>query len=288
MFQSTHPHGVRPVEILYVQGGERFQSTHPHGVRPPYSIHYDFLLPVSIHAPTRGATGRYLPSGNIQLSFNPRTHTRCDSAPPIPRYRKTGFNPRTHTRCDFSLMIFSASICVSIHAPTRGATGFTAHKLGLGSVSIHAPTRGATGKVTSCGILYSVSIHAPTRGATIATFIFSRYIMSVSIHAPTRGATGTLSVSPYATGSFQSTHPHEVRLRASVFIVRLRIVSIHAPTRGATFRRDVPTCPYGVSIHAPTRGATRLILISILGTRSFNPRTHTRCDHLPPYNRWLC
>ena len=78
----------------------RFQSTHPHGVRPPYSIHYDFLLPVSIHAPTRGATGRYLPSGNIQLSFNPRTHTRCDSAPPIPRYRKTGFNPRTHTRCD--------------------------------------------------------------------------------------------------------------------------------------------------------------------------------------------
>ena len=221
MFQSTHPHGVRPVEILYVQGGERFQSTHPHGVRPPYSIHYDFLLPVSIHAPTRGATGRYLPSGNIQLSFNPRTHTRCDSAPPIPRYRKTGFNPRTHTRCDFSLMIFSASICVSIHAPTRGATG-------------------------------------------------------------------TLSVSPYATGSFQSTHPHEVRLRASVFIVRLRIVSIHAPTRGATFRRDVPTCPYGVSIHAPTRGATRLILISILGTRSFNPRTHTRCDHLPPYNRWLC
>ena len=166
MFQSTHPHGVRPVEILYVQGGERFQSTHPHGVRPPYSIHYDFLLPVSIHAPTRGATGRYLPSGNIQLSFNPRTHTRCD----------------------FSLMIFSASICVSIHAPTRGATGFTAHKLGLGSVSIHAPTRGATGKVTSCGILYSVSIHAPTRGATWSTVPLLA-ISEVSIHAPTRGAT---------------------------------------------------------------------------------------------------
>ncbi len=210
MFQSTHPHGVRPVEILYVQGGERFQSTHPHGVRPPYSIHYDFLLPVSIHAPTRGATGRYLPSGNIQLSFNPRTHTRCDSAPPIPRYRKTGFNPRTHTRCDFSLMIFSASICVSIHAPTRGATGFTAHKLGLGSVSIHAPTRGATGKVTSCGILYSVSIHAPTRGATWSTVPLLA-ISEVSIHAPTRGAT------PCKGCCFVMTY-----------------VSIHAPTRGAT------------------------------------------------------
>ncbi len=122
MFQSTHPHGVRPVEILYVQGGERFQSTHPHGVRPPYSIHYDFLLPVSIHAPTRGATGRYLPSGNIQLSFNPRTHTRCDAIVPLlntlrivsihaPTRGATmlykialtsclRFNPRTHTRCD--------------------------------------------------------------------------------------------------------------------------------------------------------------------------------------------
>ena len=177
------------------------------------------------------------------------------------------FNPRTHTRCDL----------VDRTTP-RNQRGFNPRT--------HTRCDATTTNVTPFVCL--VSIHAPTRGATIATFIFSRYIMSVSIHAPTRGATGTLSVSPYATGSFQSTHPHEVRLRASVFIVRLRIVSIHAPTRGATFRRDVPTCPYGVSIHAPTRGATRLILISILGTRSFNPRTHTRCDHLPPYNRWLC
>ena len=30
----THTGCDDPVEILYVQGGERFQSTHPHGVRP--------------------------------------------------------------------------------------------------------------------------------------------------------------------------------------------------------------------------------------------------------------
>ena len=120
--------------------------------------------------------------------FNPRTHTGCDPLRSFTCKAASGFNPRTHTGCDFSLMIFSASICVSIHAPTRGATGFTAHKLGLGSVSIHAPTRGATGKVTSCGILYSVSIHAPTRGATWSTVPLLA-ISEVSIHAPTRGAT---------------------------------------------------------------------------------------------------
>ena len=215
MFQSTHPHGVRPVEILYVQGGERFQSTHPHGVRPPYSIHYDFLLPVSIHAPTRGATGRYLPSGNIQLSFNPRTHTRCDSAPPIPRYRKTGFNPRTHTRCDFSLMIFSASICVSIHAPTRGATGFTAHKLGLGSVSIHAPTRGATESKR----LYS-EIEDSFNPRTHTRCDFSPRCTNVPVwsfnpRTHTRCDKTYIDKHPWDK-EFQSTHPHEVRPSTSV------------------------------------------------------------------------
>ena len=168
MFQSTHPHGVRPVEILYVQGGERFQSTHPHGVRPPYSIHYDFLLPVSIHAPTRGATGRYLPSGNIQLSFNPRTHTRCDSLGGL-LVEKRG---------------------VSIHAPTRGATlrGLITTRLHLMFQSTHPHevrlslrryvmrskcfnprTHTRCDSFFACisfGI-YAVSIHAPTRGATV-------------------------------------------------------------------------------------------------------------------------
>ena len=57
MFQSTHPHGVRPKDTtlrsLSLIG---FQSTHPHGVRP---------LPLRI---TPLQTG----------SFNPRTHTGCD------------------------------------------------------------------------------------------------------------------------------------------------------------------------------------------------------------------
>ena len=102
MFQSTHPHGVRPVEILYVQGGERFQSTHPHGVRLSPDVFFQYKESfVSIHAPTRGATC----TGNI--------NTVSDH----------GFNPRTHTGCDIPRKGTEISLRVSIHAPTRGATG---------------------------------------------------------------------------------------------------------------------------------------------------------------------
>ena len=33
LFQSTHPHGVRPQRGRVARGSKRFQSTHPHGVR---------------------------------------------------------------------------------------------------------------------------------------------------------------------------------------------------------------------------------------------------------------
>ena len=56
LFQSTHPHGVRPVSEQVNVGSSKFQSTHPHGVRPTFcSVHLPAIL-VSIHAPTRGAT----------------------------------------------------------------------------------------------------------------------------------------------------------------------------------------------------------------------------------------
>ena len=78
-FQSTHPHGVRlsgsvrsapPVwcfnprthtgcDCIYSTGSfcpMTFQSTHPHGVRRIQYRNDIRNLPVSIHAPTRGAT----------------------------------------------------------------------------------------------------------------------------------------------------------------------------------------------------------------------------------------
>ena len=77
-----------------------FQSTRPRGARPLRGSGDRGLLPVSIHAPTRGATcirGRAFCS---EVCFNPRAHAGRD----VFACRKTGYQR------------------VSIHAPTRGAT----------------------------------------------------------------------------------------------------------------------------------------------------------------------
>ena len=55
-FQSTHPHGVRPVNHKGVLGVER----------------------ISIHAPTWGATATSTRGSTNTRYFNPRTHMGCD------------------------------------------------------------------------------------------------------------------------------------------------------------------------------------------------------------------
>ncbi len=77
---------------------------------------------VSIHAPTRGATGSV---------FHPKHGRRC-------------FNPRAHEGRDSSGVQYACLLAVSIHAPTRGATDATTNTRKQFIVSIHAPTRGAT------------------------------------------------------------------------------------------------------------------------------------------------
>ena len=57
--------------------------------------------------------------------------------------------------------------------------------------------------------------------------------------------------------SFQSTHPHGVRLTV----------------------RDVPSCSMKVSIHAPARGATVVHGFLFFTHRCFNPRTRTVGDN---------
>ena len=55
-FQSTHPHGVRPDHSFEGLTAGQFQSTHPHGVRRKVAAPTLTGKPVSIHAPTWGAT----------------------------------------------------------------------------------------------------------------------------------------------------------------------------------------------------------------------------------------
>ena len=61
-FQFTHPRGVRRA-LLYLESVDiKFQFTHPRGVRQRGGTQLGSELPVSIHAPARGATARQAPT----------------------------------------------------------------------------------------------------------------------------------------------------------------------------------------------------------------------------------
>ena len=101
-------------------------------------------VPISIHAPTWGATRVVKTTLNPFDHFNPRTHVGCDlrELPQEPEklisiHAPTWgatldvlkmlsdlqhFNPRTHVGCDTADLDFQETDCISIHAPTWGAT----------------------------------------------------------------------------------------------------------------------------------------------------------------------
>ena len=78
MFQSTHPHGVRRFLLWSIKIIFKFQSTHPHGVR---HIRLKTRLARAVFQSTHphGVRHSSKRARTIESSFNPRTHTGCDS-----------------------------------------------------------------------------------------------------------------------------------------------------------------------------------------------------------------
>ena len=144
-----------------------FQSTHPHGVRHYKCTRSKFSTDVSIHAPTRGATGFVGLSSSEIASFNPRTHTGCDLR-----------------ICASSL----ATISVSIHAPTRGATE-KQNQWNIDQWFQSTHPHGVRPSVSSApgdiNTFQSTHPHGVRQNGDLLKFI----VIPVSIHAPTRGAT---------------------------------------------------------------------------------------------------
>ena len=78
MFQSTHPHGVRRIRECAMYVRQQFQSTHPHGVRLPLRIGW---LRVREFQSTHPHGVRHLHCAILRykVSFNPRTRMGCDT-----------------------------------------------------------------------------------------------------------------------------------------------------------------------------------------------------------------
>ena len=148
-----------------------FQSTRPRGARPVFFNLPFAQFPVSIHAPTRGATMMRKSRGCRLKSVSIHAPTRGATS---------GFK------------LDREQSDVSIHAPTRGATWSTSRNGAEREFQSTRP-RGARRRVVTGQVQFTdVSIHAPTRGAT-SDQQQTTSARSVSIHAPTRGATRTAS-----------------------------------------------------------------------------------------------
>ena len=99
-FQSTHPRGVRLPRQRCHLSSLLFQSTHPRGVRRSGRHPQHRPFPISIHAPTWGATFSDVTIGTEALfqSTHPRGVRRGKVRQPR---QMSNFNPRTHVGCDF-------------------------------------------------------------------------------------------------------------------------------------------------------------------------------------------
>ena len=194
-----------------------FQSTRPRGARHPQS--HAPRMPATCFNP-RAREGRdrsCLSCGAFHLPFQ---STRPRGARRSTLYTAETFGAFQSTRPRGARhrvgMQDMGALRVSIHAPARGATGFSTGFQQPIVVSIHAPARGATFIVCALPVRTIVSIHAPARGATskmgphtskmpcfnpraregrdLWTYLRSLAPL-VSIHAPARGATSFVLLS---------------------------------------------------------------------------------------------
>ena len=128
------------------------------------------IQPISIHAPTKGATIHSLSSCAHWISIHAPTKGATCNYRQIGMDARYNFNPRSHEGSDQSDLRFNphARIAISIHAPTKGATRQKRGCLNQQSISIHAPTKGATTSPAPSLIIYRFQSTLPRRERQMA------------------------------------------------------------------------------------------------------------------------
>ena len=208
-------------------------------------LYMRLFYPISIHAPTRGATNLLL-LWPLPPEISIHAPTRGATQPylhPVSLFRN--FNPRSHEGSDD----------VTLKTPLLHS-----------AISIHAPTRGATDQHKKPFCIHEISIHAPTRGATMHWHLSS----SITVFQSTlpRGERLVTALVITVARSFQSTLPRGERQRKpmSLWLHKYFNPRSHEGSDGDETRAEY-MADY-ISIHAPTRGATR-VSSEFPGTKKF-------------------
>ena len=190
VFQSTLPRGERLGRFGSFFVGSIFQSTLPRGERQIVASRDLAGDPISIHAPTRGATLLFLRDFLIPTDFNPRSHEGSDQGPYHRDSRGRKFQstlPRgERQRYQGEESEFHV---ISIHAPTRGATWCYIYVRSTRTYFNPRSHEGSDGRsLISFPPARSFQSTLP-RGERPAYSAAKTILPPISIHAPTRGAT---------------------------------------------------------------------------------------------------
>ena len=197
------------------------------------------------------------------------------------------FNPRTHTGCDVKFICYKIYLrVVSIHAPTRGATGGVLFARHIDNKFQSTHPHGVRPSPSSATSMYApVSIHAPTRGATnpVAICLILRRFQSTHPHGV---RPRTVSYTPQKTGFNPRTHtgcdPRKPSIMRDVFGFNPRThtgCDRRKISQGWTMELFQSTHPHGVRLRPPAISRRN---------QGFNPRTHTGCDSLDFRGLFAC
>ena len=186
---------------------------------------------ISIHTPAWGATSlsNKLVSGKQFQSTLPRGERR--SLQGILLWFSY-FNPHSHEGSD------------DLKSDTHQTT----------AISIHTPTRGATGILKKTVYTEQFQSTLP-RGERRTQMRILKEIDKFQSTLP-RGERRWKSLYILLSSDFNPTLPRGERPDEQYLIWCDTNISIHTPTRGATFHMSLPCSAHSISIHTPTRGAT--------------------------------
>ena len=210
VFQSTLLQEERPFLGIFAPDCCQFQSTLLQEERRVKCKNTEAPTMISIHAPTRGATGCYFfvlkfpkisihaPTRGATLPiirdilfsayFNPRSYKRSDSPSLFALSTIFHFNPRSYKRSDLYIIINIICCVISIHAPTRGAT-LSFLLLFWNPLYFNPRSYKRSDDIIGCSILTHINFNPRSYKRSDKLAYKLRMQNKISIHAPTRGAT---------------------------------------------------------------------------------------------------
>ena len=215
IFQSTLPRGERLYPINPHTVISRFQSTLPRGERRFICVTMIFSTCISIHAPTRGATGVPVLHSSFLVYFNPRSHEGSDRYWMEIMTTKWNFNPRSHEGSDQERL---EKLLHCLNFNPRSHEGSDLQKTWcLLSFTDFNPRSHEGSDVCLLMPMPLSGIFQSTlpRGERQSTASASSDT-SISIHAPTRGATNLLQLLVIFV-RFQSTLPRGERHKSCIY-----------------------------------------------------------------------